>query len=77
MFGVASLNMCYVAAGRCQSFVERSLKSWDICAGTIIVREAGGVVEDCADSAHFDLHKGECIAAASHELARDMCKLLK
>lgn len=43
-FGAAALDMCYVAAGRCEAFWERTLAPWDIAAGTLIVREAGGFV---------------------------------
>ncbi|MCW9035612.1 MAG: inositol monophosphatase [Rhodospirillales bacterium] len=41
-FGVASLDLAYVAAGRFDGFWECGLKPWDIAAGSIIVREAGG-----------------------------------
>ncbi len=44
-WGAASLDLAYVAAGRYDGYWERGLKSWDIAAGIIIVREAGGFVE--------------------------------
>ncbi|CUJ91526.1 Inositol-1-monophosphatase [Shimia thalassica] len=44
-FGAASLDMAYVAAGRYEGFWERRLKSWDVAAGIIIVKEAGGFVQ--------------------------------
>ena len=44
-WGVASLDLAYVAAGRFDGFWERGLKPWDIAAGIIVVREAGGFVE--------------------------------
>lgn len=44
-FGVASLDLAYVAAGRFDGFWERRLKPWDLAAGVIIVKEAGGLVE--------------------------------
>ncbi|MDF1719495.1 MAG: inositol monophosphatase family protein [Minwuia sp.] len=44
--GVASLDLAYVAAGRFEGFWERGLKSWDMAAGIVIVREAGGMVTD-------------------------------
>jgi myo-inositol-1(or 4)-monophosphatase len=43
-FGAASLDMAFVAAGRLDGYWERNLKSWDMAAGQIIVREAGGTV---------------------------------
>src|SRR6266436_333087 len=43
-FGAASLDMAFVAAGRLDGYWERNLQQWDIAAGQIIVREAGGIV---------------------------------
>ncbi|HEY4204650.1 MAG TPA: inositol monophosphatase family protein, partial [Xanthobacteraceae bacterium] len=45
-FGAASLDLAYVAAGRLDGYWERNLKSWDMAAGIIMIREAGGVVSD-------------------------------
>ena len=45
-FGVASLDLCFVAMGRFDGFYEFNLKPWDICAGSIIVKEAGGLCTD-------------------------------
>jgi myo-inositol-1(or 4)-monophosphatase len=42
--GSASLDLCYVAAGRLDGFWEGQLKPWDTCAGALIVEEAGGRV---------------------------------
>ena len=44
-WGAAALDMAYVAAGRYDGFWERGLNAWDIAAGIVIVREAGGFVE--------------------------------
>jgi myo-inositol-1(or 4)-monophosphatase len=43
-FGSAALDMAFVAAGRFDGYWERGLKPWDLAAGQIIVREAGGIV---------------------------------
>src|SRR5947209_1435083 len=43
-FGAASLDMAFVAAGRLDGYWERNLQAWDMAAGQIIVREAGGIV---------------------------------
>lgn len=45
-FGAAALDMAYVAAGRFDGFWEKGINAWDVAAGSIIVREAGGFVED-------------------------------
>jgi myo-inositol-1(or 4)-monophosphatase len=44
-WGSAALDMAYVAAGRYDGFWERHLNAWDLAAGVIIVREAGGLIE--------------------------------
>lgn len=44
--GAAALDLAYVAAGRVDAFYERGLKRWDEAAGRLLVKEAGGVVED-------------------------------
>ncbi len=44
-WGAASLDLAYVAAGRYEGYWEAGLNAWDIAAGVIIVREAGGFVE--------------------------------
>jgi len=43
-YGAASLDLCYVAAGRIDGYWERNLKPWDAAAGYLIVKEAGGTV---------------------------------
>lgn len=67
-WGSAALDLAYVAAGRYEGFWERRLKPWDLAAGVILVREAGGfieplregksIIEDgdvvCANEAVFD-----------------------
>jgi myo-inositol-1(or 4)-monophosphatase len=42
--GAASLDLCAVAAGELDGYYERGLKPWDLAAGELVVREAGGVV---------------------------------
>ena len=44
--GAASVDLAYVACGRYEAFFEYGLKPWDIAAGIIIIKEAGGVVSD-------------------------------
>ena len=59
--GSASLDLAYVAAGRFDAFWERSLQSWDIAAGIVLVREAGGMITDLNGGADM-LTKGEVLA---------------
>jgi len=59
--GSAALNLAYIASGRLDGFWESHLKPWDIAAGVILVREAGGYVSDFVGEQHF-LESGEIIA---------------
>ncbi|MGQ0533333.1 MAG: inositol monophosphatase family protein [Caulobacteraceae bacterium] len=45
-FGAAALDLAYVAAGRFDGYWERNLNVWDIAAGAVLVREAGGAVNE-------------------------------
>ena len=51
--GVASLDLAYVASGKFDVFFEMYLKPWDIAAGTLLVREAGGFVSDFSGGENF------------------------
>ena len=44
--GCASLDLCWVACGRLEGYVELSLQPWDYAAGLLLVEEAGGRVTD-------------------------------
>jgi myo-inositol-1(or 4)-monophosphatase len=44
--GTASLDLAWVAAGRLDAFWEIGLKPWDVAAGLLLVREAGGITTD-------------------------------
>ncbi len=59
--GSAALDLAYVAAGRIDGFWELGLKPWDIAAGELIVREAGGMVTDLAGG-HKYLESGHIVA---------------
>ena len=61
-FGSAALDMAYVAAGRYEGFWERRLNAWDLAAGVIIVKEAGGLAE-AIDPEESIVESGEVICA--------------
>jgi len=44
--GAAALDLAYVAAGRLDAFWEMALAPWDIAAGALLIREAGGLISD-------------------------------
>lgn len=75
-FGAASLDMAYVAAGRYEGFWERSLSSWDIAAGSIIVKEAGGLICDLDKDTNNAINTGN-ILCANQELFQPLKKALK
>ena len=60
--GSAALDLCSVAAGRFDGFWELKLKPWDVAAGSLIVREAGGRVTDLSDNT-FDIFGDEVLAS--------------
>ncbi len=61
--GACALDLAYVAAGRLDGFWVMSLKPWDVAAGALIVREAGGRVGDFAGGTEF-LRTSAVVAAA-------------
>jgi myo-inositol-1(or 4)-monophosphatase len=73
--GAAALDMAYVAAGRYEAYWENAIKPWDIAAGTLIVREAGGFATEIGGGDN-PIYQGNVLAANSH-LHTDLKKLLQ
>ena len=73
--GAAALALAWVAAGRFDGFWERNLRAWDIAAGIVILREAGGYVSD-TDGKDLMLKSGN-IVAGNEAIHRKLLKLLK
>ena len=73
--GSASLDMAYVAAGRCDGFWQRNLMYWDIAAGIILVKEAGGFVTDFRGNNEYIENK--TILAANSRINEEMIEILK
>ncbi|WP_372605477.1 inositol monophosphatase, partial [Actibacterium sp.] len=61
-WGSAALDLAYVAAGRYDGFWERGLNAWDLAAGVLLVREAGGMIAPINPDGNI-LEDGEVIAA--------------
>jgi myo-inositol-1(or 4)-monophosphatase len=74
-FGAASLDLAWVAAGRFDGFWERGLQAWDIAAGLVLVREAGGVVTDMTGGT--DMLANGTVLSANEQLHPQLLKLLK
>jgi myo-inositol-1(or 4)-monophosphatase len=74
-FGAAALDLAWIAAGRLDIYWERNLSPWDMAAGILIVREAGGFVSDCAGKDKMFATGG--IVAGNDLLHRELVALLK
>lgn len=72
--GSAALDLAYVAAGRLDGFWESGLNAWDMAAGALIVREAGGLVTDYSGDEHF-LENGQ-IVAGNPKIIADMLRTI-
>jgi myo-inositol-1(or 4)-monophosphatase len=73
-FGSATLDLAWVAAGRLDAYWERDLSPWDLAAGVILVREAGGFATDL-DGGQAILTQGQ-VVAGNETLHRDLQRLL-
>ncbi len=72
--GSAALDFAYVAAGRLDGYFEIGLQPWDIAAGALLVREAGGVVSDFAGRA--GMPESGNVIAGNHFVAAAMAKVI-
>jgi myo-inositol-1(or 4)-monophosphatase len=61
--GSAALSLCYIAAGRMDTYLQPTLSPWDVAAGILIVRESGGRVAHL-DGSPATLRGGGYLAAA-------------
>ena len=73
--GSASLDMAYVAAGRCDGFWQRNLNYWDYAAGIVLVKEAGGFVTDFKGNNKYI--ENETILATNSKINEEMVEILK
>ena len=74
-FGSAALDLAWLAAGRFDGFWEHGLEIWDIAAGVLIVREAGGMVSD--HQARSKVLESGNIVAGNSSMHSGLLKLLK
>ncbi len=72
--GAAALDLAYVAAGRGEAFFEKDLQPWDMAAGMLIVREAGGVITDF--SGKDDMMQNTQVVVAMPEVHPALLKLV-
>ena len=74
-WGAASLDLAYVAAGRYDGFWERDLQPWDIAAGIILVREAGGLLEPLQEGG--DIMDSGSLICANEPMFAPLCKVIR
>lgn len=76
--GAAALDLCYVAAGRLDGFWEIGLAPWDLAAGSLMIREAGGIIsgldgsENFMDTGHVLAGSPKVYAALARSCAKEI-----
>ena len=73
--GSAALNLAYVAAGRLDAYWATAVKIWDVAAGVLLVREAGGIVTNI-EGGTLDLQHPVMLASASESLNAELVRVL-
>ena len=73
-FGSAALDMAYVACGRFDGYWQRELNYWDIAAGVIILREAGGFIDFFEDDINYPLKKN--VLASNFNIHQELKELI-
>jgi myo-inositol-1(or 4)-monophosphatase len=74
-YGAATLDLAWVAAGRLDAYWERDLSPWDLAAGLLLVREAGGFVSTVKGG--DDILTAGSVAAGNETMHRELLRLLK
>jgi len=74
-FGSGVLNMCFVARGICDVYLEYGIHCWDMAAASLLVREAGGVVVDPTGS-DFDVMRRRILCGASNDLVKELLPII-
>lgn len=74
-FGSAALDCAMVAAGRMDGYWERNLKAWDLAAGILLIKEAGGFVTDI--QGHDNVLTSGTIVAGNEAIHGELLKLVK
>jgi len=74
-YGAAALDLAYIAAGRFDIYWERQLSTWDMAAGAVLVREAGGYVSDITGHGGF-METGD-VVAGNETLQKELIALIR
>ncbi|MBS1651004.1 MAG: inositol monophosphatase [Bacteroidetes bacterium] len=73
--GAASLDLCFLAEGKLDAFFEYNLNAWDVAAGSIIVKEAGGNIFDFNGGCNWLF--GKEIIASNNYLSKEILSVIK
>ncbi|KAF0133183.1 MAG: myo-inositol-1(or 4)-monophosphatase [Xanthobacteraceae bacterium] len=73
--GACALDLAYVAAGRFDGFWERGVSAWDMAAGIVLIREAGGFVTDC--DGHDNMLLNGTICAGNEPIQKALLAAVK
>lgn len=73
--GSASIDLCLVARGVFEGYYEMNLKPWDVSAGIIILREAGGKITNIGGTS-FDMFKDKYIVATNGKIHKELLDIL-
>lgn len=74
--GSAALNLVHVASGAMDAFWASHIHPWDVAAGVLLVREAGGGIVTARDGCEFNLWQPDFIAAATRQLHGEVLNAL-
>ena len=74
--GAATMNLMAVARGSTDAYIESGLKPWDMAAGELIVREAGGIVAAIDQGTEFSLTGAQLLATGTADLSSQILCLL-
>ena len=74
-WGVASLDLAYVAAGRFDGYWERELQQWDVAAGILLVKEAGGLIGPVREG--YDILEKGALICANEALFAPLTKIIR
>lgn len=71
-YGAAAMDMCSVAKGRLDMYFEVGIQAWDMCAGIVMIREAGGIVSSI-DKLDYDIEKKTALTENFDLMSQAMC----
>jgi myo-inositol-1(or 4)-monophosphatase len=73
--GSAALDFAYLSSGRCDGFFEIGLSPWDVAAGSLLIKEAGGIITDFGGGEEY-LSTGNIVAGNKY-VHSEILKIIK